>query len=101
MAKKKKYKYKYSHGGPHDPPQPSKYELIAERTKDKLMQYDPEGNSYFSVHSSGSGPTFQSMYPDLANEFNIQGQGKNLQIPYSNKSIFTTMNHNATKFFTA
>ncbi len=81
---------KYKHGGPHN--SPTKYELIAERTKDKLMQYDPEGNSYFSVHPSGSGPTFQSMYPDLANEFNIQGQGKNLQIPYSNKSILDSKN---------
>lgn len=80
----------YKHGGPHN--SPTKYELIAERTKDKLMQYDPEGNSYFSVHPSGSGPTFQSMYPDLANEFNIQGQGKNLQIPYSNKSILDSKN---------
>jgi len=81
---------KYKHGGLHN--SPTKYELIAERTKDKLMQYDPEGNSYFSVHPSGSGPTFQSMYPDLANEFNIQGQGKNLQIPYSNKSILDSKN---------
>ena len=80
----------YKHGGPHN--FPTKYELIAERTKDKLMQYDPEGNSYFSVHPSGSGPTFQSMYPDLANEFNIQGQGRNLQIPYSNKSILDSKN---------
>ena len=80
----------YKHGGPHN--SPTKYELIAERTKDKLMQYDPEGNSYFSVHPSGSGPTFQSMYPDLANEFNIQGQGKNLQIPYSNKPILDSKN---------
>jgi hypothetical protein len=80
---------KFESGG-ETGPRKVPYSTPAERTKDKLMQYNPDGNLYHTIHPSGTGPTFQSMYPELAEQFGIQGGGQYLQIPYSNKSPLET-----------